>query len=677
MFASLLIANRGEIACRVIRTARRLGLRTVAVYSAADAGARHVALADEARLIGPPPSGESYLRGETIIAAARESGAEAIHPGYGFLAENADFAEAVAAAGLVFVGPPAAAIRAMGSKSEAKAIMARANVPLVPGYHGAEQDEALLAEQARRIGYPVLIKASAGGGGKGMRVVERAADFAEALASARREARGAFGDDRMLIERYLTRPRHIELQVFADDHGNVLHLFERDCSLQRRHQKVIEEAPAPGLDPARRGEMGAAAVAAARAIGYRGAGTVEFIVEDGDFYFMEMNTRLQVEHPVTEMITGQDLVEWQLRVAAGEPLPCGQDDLAIKGHAFEARLYAEDPARDFLPATGALAHLRFPEETPHLRVETGVRAGDSVSPYYDPMIAKLVVWDRDRAAALARLRAALAATQVVGVTTNLEFLAALAGHPEFAAGAVDTGFIVRHREDLLPEAAPASDEVLALAALAEILHRKAEAERQAAGSGDPYSPWHLVTGWRLNSGTHSLLRFRDGERDCAVALHFEPGGYRLELPGGTLLARGEIDQVGDLQAELGGRRVGATVIRRGRELSVLAAGCCHQLRLHDALESAAGEETGVGRLTAPMPGKVVQVLTAPGRNVARGERLMILEAMKMEHAISAPADGTVAAVHYDVGDLVEEGSELITFDGSAGEATAGGAEAAQ
>ena len=670
MFASLLIANRGEIACRVIRTARRLGLRTVAVYSAADAEARHVALADEARLIGPPPAAESYLRGETIIQAALASGAEAIHPGYGFLAENAGFAEAVAAAGLVFVGPPAAAIRAMGSKSEAKAIMARADVPLVPGYHGAEQDAARLADEARRIGYPVLIKASAGGGGKGMRVVEQAADFAEALAAARREARGAFGDDRVLIERYLTRPRHIELQVFADDHGKVLHLFERDCSLQRRHQKVIEEAPAPGLEPARRAEMGAAAVAAARAIGYRGAGTVEFIVEDGDFYFMEMNTRLQVEHPVTEMITGQDLVEWQLRVAAGEPLPCGQDDLAVRGHAFEARLYAEDPARDFLPATGSLAHLRFPEETVHLRVETGVRAGDSVSPYYDPMIAKLVVWDHDRQAALSRLRAALMATQVVGVTTNLEFLAALAGHQDFAEGAVDTGFIARHRDALLPEAAPASDEVLALAALAEILHRKAEAERQAAGSGDPHSPWNLVTGWRLNSGTHSLLRFRDGEREQAVALHFEPAGYRLDLPGGALLAQGEIDDAGDLQAELGGRRICATVIRRGRDLSVLTAGHCHHLRMHDPLESAAGEEAAGGHLTAPMPGKVVQVLTAPGRSVARGERLMILEAMKMEHAISAPADGRVAAVHYDIGDLVEEGSELITFEGDAGQLVA-------
>ncbi|HKO09841.1 MAG TPA: biotin carboxylase N-terminal domain-containing protein, partial [Alphaproteobacteria bacterium] len=397
MFTKILIANRGEIACRIIRTARRLGIKTVAVYSEADRHARHVALADTARLIGPAPARESYLKIEAILAAAAATGAEAIHPGYGFLSENAAFAEACEKAGFVFIGPPASAIRAMGSKSEAKRLMEKAGLPVVPGYHGADQGLARLRAAAERIGFPVLIKASAGGGGKGMRVVERAEALPSALASAKREAASAFGDDRVLLEKYLARPRHIEIQLFADAHGNAVHLFERDCSIQRRHQKVIEEAPAPGMTEKRRAQMGAAAVAAAAAIGYRGAGTVEFIVdEDGSFHFMEMNTRLQVEHPVTEMITGQDLVEWQLRVAAGEPLPLGQDDLAISGHAFEARLYAEDPERDFLPATGRLRHLRFPAEGAHVRVDTGVAEGDQVTIHYDPMLAKLIVWDRDR-----------------------------------------------------------------------------------------------------------------------------------------------------------------------------------------------------------------------------------------------------------------------------------------
>jgi 3-methylcrotonyl-CoA carboxylase alpha subunit len=662
MFDRVLIANRGEIACRVIRSARKLGISTVAVYSEADAAARHVGLADEAHLIGPAPAAESYLKIEAILEAAKASGAAAVHPGYGFLAENAGFAEACAAAGLVFVGPPPAAIRAMGAKSEAKTIMAKAGVRLVPGYHGAEQDEARLAEAAAGTGYPVLIKASAGGGGKGMRLVESPDDFGAALTSAKREAAAAFGDDRVLIERYLTRPRHIEVQVFADGQGNVVHLFERDCSIQRRHQKVLEEAPAPGLDPSKREAMGEAAVSAARAIGYVGAGTVEFIAEGEAFYFMEMNTRLQVEHPVTEMITGQDLVEWQLRVAAGEALPLGQDGLAIRGHAMEARLYAEDPARDFLPSTGRLRHLRFPEEESFLRIETGVRQGDEVSLHYDPMIAKIVVWGEDRPAALRRLSAALGATQAVGLATNLAFLARVAAHPAYAAGEVDTGFIERHGRELMPPQAAATDQVLALTSLAVLQQRRADAVAQARCSNDPHSPWHLTTGWRLNVETHSRLVFVDlGER-ITVTVRYRPDGYLLELPAGPLAARGRLEANGDLHAELGAEQLHATVIRDGHELTVLIGPEVHHLRLHDPLAAGGAAEAGGGRLTAPMPGKVIQVHVAPGQTVARGAPLLVLEAMKMEHTIAAPGDGEVMEVHYAAGELVEEGAELLSLD---------------
>ncbi len=662
MFAKILIANRGEIACRIIRTARRLAVRTVAVYSEAEVKARYVALADEARLIGPAPARESYLRIETIIVAAKATGAEAIHPGYGFLSENAAFAAACEEAGLVFIGPPASAIRAMGSKSEAKRLMAAAGVPVVPGYHGEAQDLKTLYAAAEKIGYPVLVKASAGGGGKGMRIVESETALDAALASARREAASAFGDDRMLIEKYLTRPRHIEIQVFADRHGDVVHLFERDCSIQRRHQKVIEEAPAPGMTPARRAEMGEAAVAAARAIGYRGAGTVEFIVDEhGAFYFMEMNTRLQVEHPVTEMITGQDLVEWQLRVAAGEKLPLEQHELSIVGHAFEARLYAEDPARDFLPSTGRLAHLRFPSEGPHLRVDAGVAEGDEVTIHYDPMIAKLIVWDRDREAARERLVAALGACEVAGVTTNTPLLRAVAAHPAFAAAELDTGFIARHRETLVPPPAPASDRVLALAALALFLERARHAREAAARSRDPHSPWALADGWRMNDDNHHVLQLRDGERELAIAVHYRPDGCVIELPGGPVAARGTLDGARDLSADLAGARLKARVVREGRELTVFADGASHRLQLIDPLAGAAELAAGGGRLTAPMPGKIIQVLVEPGAEVARGAPLLVLEAMKMEHTIAAPAAGVVEKVNYAVGEQVAEGAELIAF----------------
>ncbi len=663
MFDKILIANRGEIACRIIRTAQCLGIGTVAVYSDADAAARHVAMADEAYRLGPAAAGESYLRAELILDAARRSGADAIHPGYGFLSENAAFAEACGAAGISFIGPPVAAITAMGSKSAAKKIMEQAGVPLVPGYHEEDQDDARLAQEAEKTGYPLLIKASAGGGGKGMRVVRAAEEFAAALAAAKREAANAFGDDRVLLERYLTKPRHVEIQVFGDSRGSVLHLFERDCSIQRRHQKVLEEAPAPGMNPELREKMGQAAVAAAQAIGYTGAGTVEFLLdEDGSFYFMEMNTRLQVEHPVTEMITGIDLVEWQLRVAAGEALPCRQADLAISGHAFEARIYAEDPNRDFLPSIGTLRHLRSPAENVHVRIDTGVRQGDAVSMHYDPMIAKLIVWDTDRPAALRRLRQALAEYQVVGVTTNLSFLGAVAAHEAFAQGDLDTSFIERYRDALLPEAGPASDQVLALACLDVLLRRGEEARAQACASADPYSPWHSASGWRLNCDNHQLLTFMDAEDLVSLTAHFRTGGYLLDLPGGSLPVRGELTSTGDLIADLGGKRLRATVVRHGMDLTIMAQGAVHRLVLQDPYAHAGEQEEVGGTLTAPMPGKVVAVMVESGAQVKKGTPLMILEAMKMEHTISAPTDGRIAELMFSVGALVAEGSQLLAFD---------------
>ncbi len=667
MLGSLLIANRGEIACRIIRTARRMGLRTIAVYSDADQDAPHVALADVAVRIGPPPARESYLAIERILAAARETGAEAIHPGYGFLSENAEFAEACAAAGLIFVGPPAAAIRAMGSKSEAKAIMGRAGVPLIPGYHGANQDSAALGKEVGRIGYPVLIKASAGGGGKGMRRVDAADGFRAALDAAKREAAAAFGDDRVILEKYLTRPRHVEVQVFADAHANAVHLFERDCSVQRRHQKVIEEAPAPDLDQALREALGKAAVTAARAIGYVGAGTVEFMLESGGaFYFMEMNTRLQVEHPVTEMITGLDLVEWQLRVAAGEPLRLSQDRIAMRGHAIEARLYAEDPARDFLPTGGRLILLDLAEAPPAVRADTGVRAGDLIGLHYDPMIAKLIAWGEDRPTALRRLHAALARCRVGGVVTNLNLLLAVTGHPEFAAGAVDTGFIDRHRADLVGGGAP-TDAALAVAALALVQERREGAAAAARGSADPYSPWHQVGGWRLNGEARGALAFQDQTgRRHDVTVHFRRGCFLIETADGAIEA--EVAQAGDggLAVRLGDRRFTVPIVRESDALSVFVDDRWWRFAVLDPLAGAGAGGGGSGRLTAPMPGRVVAVGVRIGDRVLRGTVLMALEAMKMEHAITAPADGVVASIHYVVGDLVEDGAELIVLEAGEG-----------
>ncbi len=667
MFEKILIANRGEIACRVARSARWLGIRTVAVYSDADRHALHVAQCDEAWRIGASHPRDSYLRGDRILEVAAHSGAQAIHPGYGFLSENADFARACQAAGKVFIGPPAAAIEAMGSKSAAKTLMAKAGVPLVPGYHGIGQAPDELEREAARIGYPVLIKASAGGGGKGMRVVARAADFAEALSAAKREAASSFGDDRVLIEKYLTRPRHIEMQVFADTHGACVHLFERDCSVQRRHQKVLEEAPAPGMSAERRAAMGAAAIAAARAVGYVGAGTVEFIAQaDGRFYFMEMNTRLQVEHPVTEMITGLDLVEWQLRVAAGEALPLAQAQLSFSGHAIEARIYAEDPAREFLPAAGRVAYLREPQASAHVRIDSGVRAGDEVGVHYDPMIAKLIAWDRDRTGALQRLRAALGEYQVAGITTNLAFLSAVTAHPAFACAdrdpqSLDTGLIERHRAVLFPEATPVPDEILAIAVLAESLSMDRAAARVASRSNDPDSPWHLRHGWRLNEDNHHVSVFMDRGARRQVVAHYRGGGYLLELPGGRTIMASASDAGEDaLEVELDGICSRATVVRLEQVLTIFALGGCYRLEFEKP--ERVEEEDPAGRLVSPLPGTVIEVLVNNGAKVAKGQALMIVEAMKMQHTIAAPKRGTVRQLYFSKGEQVAEGAKLLEFE---------------
>jgi 3-methylcrotonyl-CoA carboxylase alpha subunit len=651
----LLIANRGEIACRIARTARRLGIETVAVYSDADAAAPHVRACDQAVRIGAPPPAESYLRVDAILEAARRSGADAVHPGYGFLSENAAFAEACAAAGLVFVGPPPAAIRAMGSKAEAKALMARAGVPVVPGYHGADQDPALLQSQADALGYPVLVKAAAGGGGKGMRRVEHAAEFAAALASCRREAAASFGDERVILERYVLRPRHVEVQVFADAHGAVVHLFERDCSVQRRHQKVLEEAPAPGLGTVQRAALGRAAVDAARAVGYLGAGTVEFILApDGDFHFMEMNTRLQVEHPVTEMITGLDLVEWQLRVAAGEPLPLAQEALRIDGHAIEARIYAEDPERGFLPSTGRLQHLAFPRPTPQVRIDSGVEQGGEITPFYDPMIAKLVVHGADRAEALARLRRALGECRVVGVASNLSFLGRLAATASFSTADLDTALIEREATALFP--APSAPPARAwLAAAAALLTPRAVPAR------GPRSPWEDRDGWRIVGTARRELALRSGASAATADVQWRAAGWTITLDGTPHAVEARWRDAEVLEMVVDGLREAVTVVGAGATLHLSGAAGRFAIEHLDPLAPRAGAGPAEGHLRAPMPGRVVGVLAEPGRDYPRGTPLLVLEAMKMEHAVLAPADGRLEAVHVAAGDQVAEGAELVTF----------------
>ncbi|HEX8605378.1 MAG TPA: acetyl/propionyl/methylcrotonyl-CoA carboxylase subunit alpha [Pseudoduganella sp.] len=669
MFEKILIANRGEIACRVASTAHRMGIRTVAVYSEADAGARHVEMCDEAVLIGPAAARESYLKGDTIIAAALATGAQAIHPGYGFLSENDEFAQACADHGLVFIGPPAAAMRAMGSKSAAKTLMEQADVPLVPGYHGERQDSAFLQQQADRIGYPVLLKASAGGGGKGMRIVERSDDFADALASCKREASSSFGDDKVLVEKYLTRPRHIEIQVFADTHGECIYLFERDCSVQRRHQKVLEEAPAPGMTPERRRAMGQAAVNAAKAVGYVGAGTVEFIAnQDGTFYFMEMNTRLQVEHPVTEMITGTDLVEWQLRVANGEALPLLQHQLRIDGHAIEARIYAENPEKGFLPAIGRLRHLHAPQAVHFacndgapaappapVRIDAGVREGDAISPFYDPMIAKLIVWGADRQQALVRMRQALAAYQVVGLSTNVAFLQRLMDSDAFANADLDTGLIEQNRAVLFPAPSPASREVLALATAALL---QGERPHDVQGTGDP---WRQLNGWRMNGRLVRTLNLGDDSGARGVSVTYAGGGWAFGMDGASQSLTLVRVEGSELWIKLDGQLLRGCVVREGDAFHVFAHGRHAVLQYIDPLAHAGEAEAEAGALTAPMPGKIVALLVAAGARVTKGAPLLVMEAMKMEHTIAATHDGTVEKMLYQVGDQVTDGAQLLTL----------------
>ncbi|WP_226468641.1 acetyl-CoA carboxylase biotin carboxylase subunit [Luteimonas panaciterrae] len=670
MFEKILIANRGEIACRVIRTARRLGIRTVAVYSEADADAQHVRLADEAWAIGGPRPADSYLRGDAILDAARRSGAQAIHPGYGFLSENADFADAVEAAGLVFIGPKAASMRKMGSKAGAKELMQAAGVPVVPGYTGEDQSADVLAREAERIGFPLMIKAAHGGGGKGMRIVRNAAEFLPNLESCQREARNAFGRDRVLLERYIEQPRHIEIQVFGDSRGNAIHLFERECSAQRRYQKVLEESPSPFLTPELRTAMGTAAVQAALAIDYANAGTVEFIVApDGAFYFMEINTRLQVEHPVTELVTGLDLVEWQLRIASGEPLPLAQDEITQHGHAIEVRLYAEDPDAGFLPGSGRLQRLRLPSPSAHVRIDSGVIEGDTVTIFYDPMIAKLIVHDTDRPRALARLREALAGCEVEGPKSNIAFLERLARHPAVVGGSIDTGYLDRHLDEFVGNDTDddAGDAIVAASVVA-LLQDEAEMRKLAASSGDPYSPWADASGWRLGHAGQRRLVLREGDLRYTVVAHGVGGDYRIDLDGRSIEVRGaRLD--GDASND---GWLSARLDDRSQRYRVDADR--HRVLLHDgerrrryarvpAYEPESASAAGGGdRVAAPMPGRIVLIKIALGDVVSQGQELLVMEAMKMELALKAPRDGVIAELRAVAGDFVEADTALVLLE---------------
>ncbi len=652
MFNKILIANRGEIACRVIKTAKRLGVKTVAIFSEADRNSLHVRLADEALFIGPAASSESYLVIDKVIAAAIKTGAQAIHPGYGFLSENAEFAQACADNDLVFIGPPIQAIEAMGSKSAAKTIMQNASVPLVPGYHGDDQNPQLLKDAANEMGYPVLLKAVAGGGGKGMRQVWSDADFDAELDAAKREALSSFGNDDMLVEKYLIAPRHVEFQVFCDSHGNALHLFERDCTVQRRHQKVIEEAPAPNFSEKLREEMGEAAVRAARAINYEGAGTVEFLLDqDGSFYFMEMNTRLQVEHPVTEMISGQDLVEWQLLVAAGETLPANQTDLNIHGHAFEARIYAEDPSNDFLPTAGNLVGLKLPEISDTVRVDTGVIEGDEVSPFYDPMISKLIVWAESRELALNKLVSALGSYHISGIASNVSFLQTLASHSAFANAELDTGFIEKHREDLFAEPEIEISTLLPLMSLFLVLD-------QARSDGT----WFASNAWRLNQKNSQRIAIATNDQHYLVEVESDETNqeYRVVSLGESAIVSGELDN-NVLRSEVDGYRQTTTILKDRQGFNLFING---QVIPFDVAKPDYGdtlETTSDAHFNAPMNGTIIDVMVKTGDHVNKGDTLIIMEAMKMQHAIIAPSDGQIKELFYGPGDLVDGGAQLLNF----------------
>ena len=673
MFKKILIANRGEIACRIASTARQMGIATVAVYSDADRHAAHVQACDEAIYIGGSEPAQSYLRAEAIIEAAKKTGAEAIHPGYGFLSENGHFVEACNQAGIKFIGPSAAAMEAMGSKSAAKSLMEKAGVPLVPGYHGDNQDPAFLHEQADHIGYPVLIKASAGGGGKGMRIVNSSAEFISMLDSCKREAISSFSNDHVLIERYVTKPRHIEIQVFGDELGNYVYLFERDCSVQRRHQKVIEEAPAPGMTEERRQAMGEAAVNAARAVNYVGAGTVEFIAEqDGTFYFMEMNTRLQVEHPVTEMIAGYDLVEWQLRVANNEPIPVQQEDLAINGHAIEVRIYAENPDNDFLPSIGLLSHLSFPDHLSFVnapvRVDSGIRQGDSISPFYDPMIAKLIVWGADREQAIARMRQALLGTHIIGLHTNVSFLYRLMTNAAFTNADLDTGLIEKNQETLFPPAQAIATKALAYVAASYLakhgLKNSLAAKNTPVGYRDP---WDSSDYWRLRQGEGTTITVEDDSNEYLLKVNqHNTDQWILTLDSSEHDFAWEATTSADspdsyeIKLALDGTLSQGKVVLTGEEIYLYTQDGQTRLRVPDTLAHAGeGDDVGGGGLTAPMPGKVINIQVNVGDKVEPGDVLLVMEAMKMEHSITAATGGVVEEIFFAVGDQVTEGAELI------------------
>ena len=670
MFSKILIANRGEIACRIIKTAKQMGVLTVAVYSDADKDSLHVHMADEAVYIGPSPSRESYLLGDKVIAAAKQTGAQAIHPGYGFLSENADFCRNCAAENITFIGPPVGAIEAMGSKSAAKNIMEKAEVPLVPGYHGDDQSRDIIKKAADDMGYPVLLKATAGGGGKGMRQVWSEAEFDEGLEAAKRESMSSFGDDTMLVEKYLTQPRHVEIQVFCDNHNNAVYLFERDCSVQRRHQKVIEEAPAFSMSEELRAQMGESAIKSAQAIGYQGAGTVEFLLDiDGSFYFMEMNTRLQVEHPVTEMISGQDLVEWQLRVAAGEVLPKTQEQLVLNGHAFEARIYAEDADNDFLPATGKLTLLKTPIESENVRIDTGVRQGDEVSVYYDPMIAKLIVWDENREKALQRLAKALSEYRINGVTTNIDFLYNLATSKPFVEADIDTGFIEKNNDLIFHNNEKKLNNELPIAALFLVLSKENKAKQQAQKSNDPNSPWYLADAWRLNEANLHTLVLAHNDVEYTVTVEQKRKGndayYSINVNGEQFDCQGEIlsTPLNDdtIIATINGHRSQTTFNHFENTISLYRTnGVFNFTHILPDCGQHEGEDDH-GGLTAPMNGTMVGVLVEAGQQVSKDQPLVIMEAMKMEHTIKAPSNGTIDEVYFKEGDMVDGGAELLAF----------------
>jgi 3-methylcrotonyl-CoA carboxylase alpha subunit len=664
MFRKLLVANRGEIACRVVRTARRLGIATVAVYSEADAGALHVDLADEAWPIGPAPARESYLAIDKLVDIAHRSGAQAVHPGYGFLAENPEFAETCERAGLIFVGPPSNAMRLMGSKVAAKALMERAGAPIVPGYHGDMSDAASLADAAKRLGFPLLVKASAGGGGRGMRIVRSVDELPSAIVGAEREALASFGDGRLLLEKYLARPRHIEIQIFADAHGNVVSFFERDCSVQRRHQKILEETPAPHLPSSLRREMREAAVTAAKAIGYVGAGTIEFLVQDEAYFFLEMNARLQVEHPVSEMISGQDLVEWQFRVACGENLPLTQDQLTMGGCAIEVRVCAEDPARDFLPSVGVIEHFRPPTQCEAVRVDTGVRRSGRITQHYDSLLSKVVVWGADRPAAVRRLQSALDTFELVGVMTNLDFLRAIASHPCVGAGEYDTTFTDRNFEALTATKSPAATDetnILAAAAAAWLADLRYKERTQAIRDGDASSPWAMADGWRVRERGHCDIHFNAAGRRLSAQIHpLSDGAFRLDA-GSTSFLVSSTQNEDRMSLRIDGVKRDVGIVRRDKGLVVVLNGRNFALDYVDLLKPSLQEISADSQLSAPLPARVTRVYVEAGDYVQKGAPLVVLEAMKMEITLTAPRNGVVESVRCVEGEMTTEGAELIAL----------------